>query len=84
MPNMKDITFQPAARKALMRMPAPTAKRIVAKVEAYAENPASMANNVKTLRGTDAIRLRVRDWRVIVVETAVIDVIRIAPRGSAY
>mgnify|MGYP000076592551 CR=1 FL=1 len=81
---MKQITYQPAALKALRKMPANTAKRIVSKVEAYAENPASQANNVKALKGVDAMRLRVGDWRVVMVEGAVIDVIKIAPRGSVY
>ena len=65
-------------------MPANIAKRIVGKIRAYAKNPASQANNVKALRGTDAIRLRVGDWRVIMIDGDVIDVIKIASRGSAY
>ncbi len=81
---MKSITYQPAARKSLRKMPANTAKRVVSKIEAYAANPASQANNVKALKGEDAIRLRVGDWRVVMVDGDVIDVIRIAPRGSAY
>lgn len=81
---MKDIAFQPAARKALARMPKTTAKRIVSKIEADAGNPASQANNVKAPRGSDAVRLRVGNWRVVMVETEVIDVIKIASRGSVY
>ena len=65
-------------------MPASTARRIVGKIEAYAENPASQANNVKKLEGEDGIRLRVGDWRVIMLDGDVIDVVRIGPRGSAY
>lgn len=61
-----------------------TAKRIVGKIEAYAENPASQANNVKKLEGEDGIRLRVGDWRVILLDGDVIDVVRIGPRGSVY
>lgn len=66
-------------------MPAPTARRIRAKIEAYAADPASQANNVKALRGHDEIRLRVGDWRVIMNERAeVLAIIQIAARGSAY
>lgn len=65
-------------------MPRTTALRILDKVNAYARDPASQANNVSALKGSDAIRLRVGDWRVIMVETKVIDVIRIAARGGAY
>lgn len=81
---MKPITYRSAARKALSRMPANTARRIVGKIEAYAENPASQANNVKKLEGEDGIRLRVGDWRVIMLDGEVIDVIRIGPRGGVY
>lgn len=81
---MKPITYRSAARKALHRMPANTARRIVGKIEAYAENPASQANNVKKLEGEDGIRLRVGDWRVIMLDGDVIDVVRIGPRGRVY
>jgi len=81
---MKEITFQSAASKALRKMPANTAKRIIGKIKAYAADPASQANNVKAMKGTDAIRLRVGDWRVIMMDGDVIDVIKIASRGSVY
>ena len=79
---MKPITYQPAALKSLRRMPANMAQRIRAKVRAYADDPSSQANNVKRLKGSSAIRLRVGDWRVIMEDGAVIDVIRIGPRGG--
>lgn len=41
------------------------AKLIRSKIEAYARDPASQANNVKSLKGRDGIGLRVGDWRVI-------------------
>ena len=81
---MKPITYQPAARKALRKMPANTHKRIVGKIVAYATDPASQANNVAKLKGQDNIRLRVGNWRVIMKETTVIDVVKIGPRGSIY
>ena len=60
------------------------AKRILLKIRQYAANPAAMVNNVRVLTGTDLIRLRVGDWRVLMRDDQVIAVIRIAPRGSAY
>ena len=81
---MKQVTYQSAALKSLRKMPANTAKRIIAKVDAYAANPAEQANNIKALKGTDAIRLRVGDWRVLMLDGQVIEVLKIAPRGSAY
>lgn len=81
---MKPITYRPAARKALRRMPASTARRIMEKVEAYAADPASQANNVKALEGRDGIRLQVGDWRVVLIDGEVLDVLDVGPRGSAY
>lgn len=81
---MKPITYRPAAQKALRRMPRNTATRIVSKIEAYATDPASQANNVKALRGREGIRLRVGDWRVIMHDGEVLDVLNVAPRGGAY
>lgn len=55
------------------------------KLEAYAENPVSQANNVKTLQGSTARRLRIGDYRAIFEETATeIIVTTIGPRGSVY
>ena len=65
-------------------MPASTARRIVGKIEAYAADPASQQNNVKALKGRDAIRLRVGDWRVILQDGVVLDIIDIGPRGGIY
>ena len=67
-------------------MPANTAKLIRSKVEQYAKDPASLANNIKALTGEAGVyRLRVGDWRVLFTESReVIAIVRIAPRGSAY
>lgn len=81
---MKPITYRPAARKALRRMPRNTAERIMSKIEAYAEDPSSQANNVKALQGRDGIRLRVGDWRVIMLDGEVLDVLDVGPRGGIY
>jgi mRNA interferase RelE/StbE len=58
------------------------AKRIMAKIERYAETG---AGDVTPLVGVAARRLRVGDFRVIFAETATtIDVLRIGPRGGIY
>ncbi|PTW43915.1 type II toxin-antitoxin system RelE family toxin [Rhodovulum kholense] len=83
--HMKPITYRPAALRALRKMPRTTAKRIIAKIEAYAADPASQANNVKVLKGREGIRLRVGDWRVIMDDNGeVLDVLEIGSRGSIY
>jgi mRNA interferase RelE/StbE len=82
---MLKITYSKAAIKTLRRMPANTAKQIRSKIELYAANPESLASNVRALKGVNAMRLRVGDWRVVFTESGeVIAVIRIAPRGSVY
>ena len=81
---MKPISYTRSAIKALQRMPANTSARIVGKIEAYAADPASQANNVKALKGRDAIRLRVGDWRVIMHDGEVLDILDIGPRGGIY
>ncbi|QOG05713.1 type II toxin-antitoxin system RelE/ParE family toxin [Aureimonas sp. OT7] len=81
---MKEITYRPAAVKALRRMPANTARRIVGKIETYAADPSSQANNIKKLQGRDGIRLRLGDWRVIMQDGVVLDVLNIGPRGGVY
>jgi mRNA interferase RelE/StbE len=81
---MKRLVILPAAAKALRRHRA-EAERILAKIEAYAADPASQANNVKALKGSTALRLRVGDFRVVFEESdAEIIVTRIGPRGSIY
>ena len=66
-------------------MPANTATLIRSKIEAYARDPASQANNIKPLKGRDGIRLRVGDWRVIMDDRGnVLAVLEIGPRGGIY
>ena len=82
---MKTITYKPAALKVLRKMPRPESKRIMVKVEQYANDPAAQANNVKALKGREGIRLRVGDWRVIMDDQGeVLDVLKIGPRGGIY
>lgn len=82
---MKSVTFTKAAAKTLARMPANQAARIRAKIDAYAADPASQANNVTALQGRDGLRLRVGDWRVIMREDGtVLAILGIGPRGAIY
>jgi len=65
-------------------MPMSTANRILEKIAAYAADPQSLANNVTALRGRTGIRLRVGDWRVIMEDGEVLDVLQVGPRGGVY
>lgn len=83
---MKKVAYSKDALKTLRRIPANVAASIRAKIGQYAADPASLANNVKALKGVDGgYRLRVGDWRIIFTEDGVvIAIVRIAPRGGAY
>lgn len=65
-------------------MPRTTALRLRAKIEEYAADPAAQTNNIKALQGTAAIGIRVGDWRVIMEDGVVLEVLRIGPRGGVY
>lgn len=83
--TMKQISYTKAAIKALRRMPVNSAVLIRSKIEAYAQEPSSQANNVKSLKGREGIRLRVGDWRVIMDDQGnVLAVLDIGPRGGIY
>ena len=82
---MRAISYTKQALKALRRMPADTAQRIIAKIEQYAQEPETQANNVTALKGREGIRLRVGDWRVIMNDDGVVlAVLEIGPRGRVY
>ena len=82
---MKEITYTPEARKTLRRIPSADARRIRSKIEQYATNPASLANNISALKGSPYIRLRIGDWRVIMNDQGVVViVVKVGPRGGIY
>ena len=82
---MKKIAYSKAALKTLRRMPTNEAQRIMGKVEQYANDPASLANNVKALVGSPFVRLRVADWRIIMDDQGqVLEVLEVGPRGGIY
>jgi len=82
----RQVVFAREASRTLEGMDKTTRSRIVAKIVQLANEPESLTNNVKRLKGVQGQwRLRVGDWRVIYTETLVIlKVIKVAPRSSAY
>ena len=81
------IEYSRDALKMLLRMPVNMARLIRTKIEQVAADPFAPNNNVKRLKGMDAFRLRVGDWRVVYEidrRAITIFVIRIGPRGSVY
>lgn len=82
---MKKIAYSKQSLKTLRRMPVDLAKRITSKIEQYATDPATQANNVKALENSTSIRLRVGDWRVIMDDEGnVLKVLKIGTRGDIY
>ncbi|MBG6117418.1 MULTISPECIES: type II toxin-antitoxin system RelE family toxin [unclassified Sphingobium] len=78
-----DIRFSKTAMKALLRSNKRTLIR--QKIEELAQDPDSLAANMKRLQGRPEYRLRVQDWRVIFrIEQNILWIDDIAPRGSAY
>ncbi len=66
-------------------MPANAADLVRAEIQQYADDPASLANNVIKLQGREGFRLRVGDWRVIFQDDGtVVAILEIGPRGSIY
>ena len=82
---MKEIVYSKTAQKTLLRMPRNLAIRIRDKISAYGDDPASQANNVKALQGMDGmLQLRVGDWRIVMCDNLVLEIVDIKARGSAY
>ncbi len=82
---MKRIVYSKESLKLLARIPATDAQRIRGKIKQYAEDPASLANNVKAMVGSPFIRLRVGDWRVVMDDQGhVLGIVRVGPRGGVY
>ena len=81
---MKTIVYTRTAATALVRH-SNRARLIRTKIAQYAEDASSQANNVRSLVGMDAKRLRVGDFRVIFTETNdTITVLDVGPRGGIY
>jgi mRNA interferase RelE/StbE len=81
---LKEIIYSVDAIKDL-RQHANRRAVIMAKVDAYAKNPAAHANNIKKLKGRPDYRLRVGDFRVIFTETeTTITIHSVGPRGEIY
>ena len=82
------IEWETSAVRDMRRLTARVRDRIVAKVEQYADDPASLANQVIALAGSPYRRMRVGDYRVIfMVEPdtiAIMVILRVRHRREAY
>lgn len=81
----KQINYTKEARRTPSRIPVNERRRILLKIEQYAEDTRSQANNVVKLQDRPGYRLRVGDWRVIFDEfDNILEVEKIGSRGSIY
>lgn len=83
------VQILPKAAKDLKALTPSDRARIIKKIEQYAADPTSQANNVKALQGSDLYRLRVGDYRVLFTVAAdgsvsVMLVHRVRHRREAY
>ena len=79
---MKAISFTPASSRQWLRLSPAIRKRIDAKLTIYATNG---SGDVKRLKGTAGCRLRIGDWRVIIIEDArSISVVAVGNRKDIY
>lgn len=82
------VTFTKAAGKALKALPNEVQGRVLHKVRAYASDPTSQAQNVRSLKGRPGYRLRVGDYRVLFTvddeQLAVMTVYRVGHRKEIY
>lgn len=82
---MRNVAYSRTVLKVLTRMPRNLATRIRGKIRAYADDPASQANNVVAMKGEDSpVRLRVGDWRIVMRDGDAPHVLYVTSRGSAY
>ena len=82
------IEWTPKAIRDMRRLVAQDRERIIAKVEQYARDPVSLANQVIMLIGSEYRRMRVGDYRVIFGieynKTTVLVVLRVRHRREVY
>ena len=79
------IDHSKQAVRILCRMPANQATLIRLKITSYAEDPNSLAGQVKKLQNREGYRMRVGKWRVIFDQNGnILSVFEIGPRGGIY
>ncbi len=84
---MYQIEYSVAAIKDMRRIPATVVDRIHARLELIAADPYAHHPEVTRLKGMDAFRLRVGEWRVIYQlkdNRLILWVVKVGPRGDVY
>lgn len=81
------VVLTRSAEKSLARLPIDRRRQIVSRIEAVAANPSSRSFDIGPLAGSDLLRLRVGDYRVLfsVSETeGALTIELVRTRGDVY
>lgn len=82
MPRVKTVVLNPGAARALDKLPTDVRERIVLAVTAFAIDG---SGDIKSMRGTNTVRLRVGDYRVIMdVNSTTVVVLALGHRRDIY
>ena len=82
---MKTIRWTHTATAQFLALPEQVQDRIEAKITQYAIDPAPLANQVKMLKGSTALRLRIADYRVIFTdEGLILSILKVGHRKDIY
>ena len=81
----KNVRFTNAAAKQMRALDRPVQTQIRQKLAQYAQNLPSLANQVKRLKGSGALRLRGGDYRVIFTEDGqILLILKVGHRKNVY
>ena len=79
---MKAVLYTSAAQRSLRKLPAGVREQVEAALRRYAETE---LGDVTALKGSDALRLRSGDYRVVFVETAAaVEARKVGHRRDVY
>ena len=79
---MKAVSFTPTAARQWLKLSPDVRKRIDAKLTVYATNG---SGDVKRLKGAAGCRLRIGDWRVILIQDVKsITIVAVGHRKEIY
>jgi mRNA interferase RelE/StbE len=80
-----NIAYARGVEKDLAKLGYEVHRRILEKIEAYAANPRAFASQVKRLKGSPLLRLRVGDYRVLFTEDGlVLTIFKVGHRREIY
>ncbi|MFH1807018.1 MAG: type II toxin-antitoxin system RelE/ParE family toxin [Pseudomonadota bacterium] len=82
---MLEIQFKKQAIKELKRIQPKMRQRVLDAIEKLAEDPKRTDLDIKLLTGSNYLRMRVGEYRVVFsLDGVIVNIERIAPRGSVY